>query len=108
MPTIRFHLRRRETAIDADPDQTLRGNDIALDAVLLAKVAGGRPVRAQWSRHGEMSHAPFGAVMAVELEAAHGPVTAAIANAVSGGLGGRVRDLPITRERLIAAMELAT
>ena len=40
-------------------------------------------------------------------EAAHGPVTAAIANAVFDCLGVRVRDLPITRERLIAAMENA-
>jgi CO/xanthine dehydrogenase Mo-binding subunit len=38
-------------------------------------------------------------------EAAHGPVTAAIANAVFDALGVRVRDLPITRERLVAAME---
>jgi len=39
-------------------------------------------------------------------EAAHGPVTAAIANAVFDALGVRVRDLPITREKIIAAMEL--
>jgi CO/xanthine dehydrogenase Mo-binding subunit len=39
-------------------------------------------------------------------EAAHGPVTAAIANAVFDCLGVRVRDLPITRDSLIAAMEL--
>lgn len=45
------------------------GDDVALDAVLLAKAAGGRPVRAQWSRHDEMSHAPFGAAMAIEIEA---------------------------------------
>jgi CO/xanthine dehydrogenase Mo-binding subunit len=45
-------------------------------------------------------HEPVGAG-----EAAHGPVTAAIANAVFDALGVRVRDLPITRERLIAAME---
>jgi CO/xanthine dehydrogenase Mo-binding subunit len=38
-------------------------------------------------------------------EAAHGPVTAAIANAVFDALGVRVRDLPITRDSLIAAME---
>lgn len=44
-------------------------DDVALDAVLLAKAAGGRPVRVQWSRHDEMSHAPFGAAMAVEIEA---------------------------------------
>ena len=43
--------------------------DVALDAVLLAKAAEGRPVRVQWSREGEMSHAPFGAAMAIEIEA---------------------------------------
>ncbi len=37
-------------------------------------------------------------------EAAHGPVTAAIANAVFDCLGVRVRNLPITRDALIAAM----
>jgi CO/xanthine dehydrogenase Mo-binding subunit len=36
-------------------------------------------------------------------EAAHGPVAGAIANAVYDALGIRVRDLPITRERIIAA-----
>jgi CO/xanthine dehydrogenase Mo-binding subunit len=44
-------------------------DDVALDAVLLAKAAGGRAVRVQWSRHDEMSHAPFGAAMAIEIEA---------------------------------------
>lgn len=44
-------------------------DDVALDAVLLAKAAQGRPVRVQWSREDEMSHAPFGAAMAIELEA---------------------------------------
>ncbi|MBR0964722.1 xanthine dehydrogenase family protein molybdopterin-binding subunit [Bradyrhizobium diazoefficiens] len=44
-------------------------DDVALDAVLLAKGAGGRPVRVQWSRHDEMSHAPFGAAMAIEIAA---------------------------------------
>src|SRR5262249_30145473 len=34
-------------------------DDVALDAVLLAKAAGGRPVRVQWSRADEMTHAPF-------------------------------------------------
>lgn len=37
-------------------------------------------------------------------EAAHGPVAGAIANAVFDALGVRVRDLPITRDRIIAAM----
>jgi nicotinate dehydrogenase subunit B len=44
-------------------------DDVALDAVLLAKAAGGRPVRVQWSRADEMIHAPFGAAMAIEIEA---------------------------------------
>jgi nicotinate dehydrogenase subunit B len=44
-------------------------DDVALDAVLLAKAADGRPVRLQWSREDEMIHAPFGAAMAVEIEA---------------------------------------
>ncbi|SDR80173.1 xanthine dehydrogenase family protein molybdopterin-binding subunit [Bradyrhizobium canariense] len=44
-------------------------DDVALDAVLLAKAADGRPVRVQWSRADEMSHAPFGAAMAIEIEA---------------------------------------
>jgi CO/xanthine dehydrogenase Mo-binding subunit len=44
-------------------------DDVALDAVLLAKAAGRRPVRVQWSREDEMSHAPFGAAMAIEIEA---------------------------------------
>jgi CO/xanthine dehydrogenase Mo-binding subunit len=44
-------------------------DDVALDAVLLARAAGGRPVRVQWSRQDELVHAPFGAAMAVEIEA---------------------------------------
>ncbi len=44
-------------------------DDVALDAVLLAKATPGRPVRVQWSRADEMSHAPFGAAMAIEIEA---------------------------------------
>jgi nicotinate dehydrogenase subunit B len=38
-------------------------------------------------------------------EAAHGPVSAAIANAVFDGLGVRIRSLPITRDRILAAIE---
>jgi CO/xanthine dehydrogenase Mo-binding subunit len=44
-------------------------DDVALDAVLLAKAADGRPVRVLWSRADEMSHAPFGAAMRIEIEA---------------------------------------
>lgn len=38
-------------------------------------------------------------------EAAHGPTAAAIGNAVFDAIGVRVRDLPITRDRILAAME---
>jgi nicotinate dehydrogenase subunit B len=44
-------------------------DDVALDAVLLARAAGGQPVRVQWSRADEMTHAPFGAAMTIEIEA---------------------------------------
>ena len=44
-------------------------DDVALDAVLLARAAGGRPVRVQWSREGELADSPFGAAMVIEIEA---------------------------------------
>jgi nicotinate dehydrogenase subunit B len=44
-------------------------DDVALDAVLLARAVEGRTVRVQWSRADEMSHAPFGAAMTIEIEA---------------------------------------
>jgi CO/xanthine dehydrogenase Mo-binding subunit len=47
-----------------------------------------------------VDHPPLGAG-----EAAQGPTAAALANAVHNALGVRVRRMPITRERIIAAME---
>jgi len=44
-------------------------DDVALDAALLARAAGDRPVRLQWSREDELTRAPMGAGMAVEIEA---------------------------------------
>ncbi|MBI5318652.1 molybdopterin cofactor-binding domain-containing protein [Bradyrhizobium sp.] len=44
-------------------------DDVALDAVLLARATQGRAVRVQWSRADEMTHAPFGAAMLVEIAA---------------------------------------
>ena len=44
-------------------------DDVAFDAARLARVAGGRPVRVQWSRADELAWAPFGPAMVVELEA---------------------------------------
>ena len=37
-------------------------------------------------------------------EGATGPTAAAIANAIAAALGARVRDMPLTRERIIAAL----
>lgn len=44
-------------------------DDVAYDAVLLARHAGDRPVRVQWSRSDELTWAPFGSAMAVDLAA---------------------------------------
>jgi CO/xanthine dehydrogenase Mo-binding subunit len=44
-------------------------DDAGLDAVLLARAAPGRPVRLQWSRQDELAWSPFGAAMAIDLEA---------------------------------------
>ncbi len=44
-------------------------DDVAFDAARLARDAGGRPVRVQWSRADELAWAPFGPAMRVELEA---------------------------------------
>jgi CO/xanthine dehydrogenase Mo-binding subunit len=47
-----------------------------------------------------MSYPPLGVG-----EAVHGPTAAAIGNAVADALGVRVRDLPLTREVVVAAMD---
>jgi len=44
-------------------------DDVALDAALLARDTGGRPVRVQWSREDEFAWEPYGAAMSVALEA---------------------------------------
>jgi nicotinate dehydrogenase subunit B len=44
-------------------------DDVAFDAAWLAHAADGQPVRVLWSRADELSWAPFGPAMAVELEA---------------------------------------
>lgn len=44
-------------------------DDVACDAVLLARAVPGRAVQVQWSREDELSWAPFGAAMAVDLQA---------------------------------------
>ncbi|MCL4801721.1 MAG: molybdopterin-dependent oxidoreductase [Burkholderiales bacterium] len=44
-------------------------DDVALDAALLARAAGGRPVRAQWSREDELAWDPLGPAMVVDVSA---------------------------------------
>jgi len=44
-------------------------DDAACDAVLLARAVPGRPVQLQWTREDELTCAPFGAAMAVDLQA---------------------------------------
>jgi CO/xanthine dehydrogenase Mo-binding subunit len=42
-------------------------DDVALDAALLARAAGRRPVRVVWTRADELAWAPFGPAMTIEL-----------------------------------------
>ena len=84
-------------------------DDVALDAVLLARAVEGRPVRVQWSRADEMSHAPFGAAMTIEIEAgldANGEIVDWRHTIWGNGHTARPgrADLPT----LLAASELAT
>ena len=44
-------------------------DDAACDAVLLARAVPGRPVQLQWTREDDFTCAPFGAAMAVDLQA---------------------------------------
>jgi nicotinate dehydrogenase subunit B len=84
-------------------------DDVALDAVLLAKAAGGRPVRVQWSRADEMTHAPFGAAMSIEIEAdldAQGEIVDWRHSIWSNGHAARPGRA--AQPALLAATELAT
>ncbi|MEA3195677.1 MAG: nicotinate dehydrogenase subunit [Betaproteobacteria bacterium] len=45
-------------------------DDVALDAALLARAAGGRPVKLLWMRDDEFAWEPYGPAMLLELEAA--------------------------------------
>ncbi len=44
-------------------------DDVALDAALLTRLLGGKPVRVQWAREDEFCWEPYGPAMAVALEA---------------------------------------
>src|SRR6185436_12082463 len=44
-------------------------DDVALDAALLARAVGGRPVKLQWMREDEFAWEPYGPAMAVQTRA---------------------------------------
>ncbi|SDH04526.1 xanthine dehydrogenase family protein molybdopterin-binding subunit [Nonomuraea jiangxiensis] len=44
-------------------------DDVALDAALLARAVPGRPVHVRWSRRDELTWAPFGSAMSVDVAA---------------------------------------
>jgi CO/xanthine dehydrogenase Mo-binding subunit len=44
-------------------------DDVALDAALLTRLSGGKPVRLQWTREEEFCWEPYGPAMAVALDA---------------------------------------
>ncbi|TDD56209.1 xanthine dehydrogenase family protein molybdopterin-binding subunit [Nonomuraea terrae] len=44
-------------------------DDVALDAALLARESGGRPVHVRWSREDELTWAPFGSAMSADVSA---------------------------------------
>lgn len=48
-------------------------DDAAFDAVLLARSVPGRPVHVLWTRRDELTWAPFGSAMAVDVEAGVNP-----------------------------------
>ena len=48
-------------------------DDVAMDAVLLARAAAGRPVRVLWAREDEMAWAPYGSAMLIRISAGLGP-----------------------------------
>jgi CO/xanthine dehydrogenase Mo-binding subunit len=48
-------------------------DDVAMDAVLLARAAGGRPVRVLWTREDELAWAPYGSAMLIRVSAGLDP-----------------------------------
>ncbi|HUH84609.1 MAG TPA: molybdopterin cofactor-binding domain-containing protein [Stellaceae bacterium] len=53
-------------------------DDVALDAALLARAAGSRPVKVQWMRDDEFSWEPFGPAMSIDLRASLNEVGAIV------------------------------
>ncbi|HJU30976.1 MAG TPA: molybdopterin cofactor-binding domain-containing protein, partial [Hyphomicrobiaceae bacterium] len=84
-------------------------DDVAFDAVLLARAAQGRPVRLQWSREDELAWAPMGAAMAIDIQAdldAAGDIVGWRGDVWSNGHVSRPGRMPIPT--VLAASQLAT
>jgi CO/xanthine dehydrogenase Mo-binding subunit len=67
-------------------------DDVAMDAVLLARAAGGRPVRVLWTREDELAWAPYGSAMLISISAgldASGQIVTWRQEVRSGGYIGR-------------------
>jgi nicotinate dehydrogenase subunit B len=80
-------------------------DDVAMDAVLLARAMPGRPVRVQWTREDEMCWSPLGSAMLTRLSAdldARGRIVSWRQDVWSNGfmgrptVGGSPRLLPLT------------
>ncbi|MEY3730266.1 MAG: hypothetical protein RLZZ57_1022 [Pseudomonadota bacterium] len=83
-------------------------DDVALEAVLIARAAEGKPVRLLWSRADELGWAPFSPAMLVDIEvaaAADGTLLEWHSEVISNGHTGRPGRSPVPT--LLAASQLA-
>ena len=83
-------------------------DDVALEAVLIARAAGEKPVRLLWSRADELGWSPFSPAMLVDIAAeaaADGTLLSWHAEIISNGHSGRPGRSPIPT--LLAASQLA-
>jgi len=83
-------------------------DDVALEAVLIARAAGGKPVRLMWTRADELGWAPFSPAMLVDIEvsaAADGSLLSWHSEVISNGHSGRPGRSPVPT--LLAASHLA-
>ncbi len=116
----RLHVRRLVVAVDVglavNPDgvtNQIEGGAIQATSWALLEIAA--PAHAGWADYPILKFSDVPAVDVAVLpsdepslgagEASLGPTAAAIANALFDALGVRVRDLPLTPERIVAAME---
>jgi CO/xanthine dehydrogenase Mo-binding subunit len=78
-------------------------DDAAADAALAAMTIPGRSVRLQWMREQEHGWEPMGPAMTIDLAAALGTAGRIASWRCADAKGARLRDLPLSPERLRAA-----